>query len=104
MVSPLTGQKENLQTVIGGLDILTCAQSLRHGHKVNKSTETDVGLLVAGSCNVHLPVNFEDGVKWLARIQLSGFGTLPRPIRRMVMQGEINLLRWLKGVAQIPME
>lgn len=52
---------------------------------------------------MNISLKFSDGVEWLARIHRVGFVTSdPRHIARIITQGEIDILRWLKYVAVAP--
>lgn len=84
-----------------GLDIVKYAEILRPGHHIVAFENVNVESLAAGSCDVHCPIRFEDGPVWMARINRLGFSAPPRPIRRIIMQGEIGVLRWLKEVVQV---
>ena len=52
-----------------------------------------------GCVNVHIPIEFDDGVKWLARARQTGYHASPRHISRLSMQGEICTLRWLENIS-----
>lgn len=50
-----------------------------------------------GSMNVHIPVLFEDGVHWMARIKMEDYW--PKTLRRAVAEKEVVTLQALHSVA-----
>ena len=45
---------------------------------------------------MHIPLEFDDGVKWIARARHVGVGVLPRLMEREVLQSEMDTMRWLE--------
>ncbi|WOO82568.1 uncharacterized protein LOC62_04G006051 [Vanrija pseudolonga] len=50
-----------------------------------------------GSMNVHIPIIFEDGVRWMARIKMEDYW--PKSLRRAVAEKEVATLQALHSVA-----
>lgn len=88
--------------MLAELDVVGTAGRLRPGHSV-KPVELKARSLPHGNRNVHVPLEFDDGVKWIARVQQIGVFAMPRLVARYVIQGEMDTLEWLleKGAAPV---
>jgi hypothetical protein len=91
-----------MQIIIDNLDIVGYAQSFRPYHKVTSNKKIIVRDLPAGWRNLHINVDFDAGSRWIARFPRSGYYSYPRILQKTVMEGEIDMLRWLRLVPQLP--
>lgn len=97
----LKEQDAELKGQIAQLDIAALAESLRPG-KPRLHAEMDIDRVPQGNINVHIPLEFEDGVKWMARIRRMDIMSAPRLIGREIMLGEMDTLRWLGRQDGVP--
>jgi aminoglycoside phosphotransferase (APT) family kinase protein len=51
-----------------------------------------------GGMNLHLPITFTDGVKWLARIRRTNATSPPPELQNYILMSEIATLRFLETV------
>ncbi|WWC60599.1 uncharacterized protein I303_103173 [Kwoniella dejecticola CBS 10117] len=77
------------------------AEALRPGHRSQLLTPDDPlqmadNTSVQGSINFHVPLVFDDGLKWLVRIRQDHHSDSILAIQKQVMQSEVVTLNWLK--------
>lgn len=70
------------------------AIQFRRGHTVQQ-INLRLEDLPRGTFNVHVPIIFDDGEKWIARIRQRDLNSLPLSIERHIIQAEIDAIRWL---------
>lgn len=51
-----------------------------------------------GGMNYHVPIQFEDGVEWIARIRRFNATSPPPVVRDYILQSEVATLKFLEGV------
>lgn len=72
--------------VIKDSDIADSAQALRPEHRYTAAHLPETASeLAAGGMNVHVPITFDDGVKWLARIRKPHFHGPPSDMMKVVV-------------------
>ncbi len=57
--------------------------------------------LAAGGMNVHVPITFDDGVKWLARIRKPHFHGPPSDMMKVVVESEVETMRVLSEISKL---
>ena len=89
-------QENETEEMIDEQRLCEAAEALRPGHKCLRR---DDGLKVryAGGSNVHVPMNFEDGVRWLARIRSKRDYCPPPPAMAMNVSSEAATLQALRS-------
>jgi len=93
----LTLQLTELRAKIEVNGILTQAQALRQGHTCSApdpSTRSSGGIM--GGTNIHIPLTFDDGAKWLSRIRHNICHPYPIEALRRHAQSEAATYRTLK--------
>jgi hypothetical protein len=69
------------------------------------ATDRDLDISLCGGFNVHVPINFDDGVQWLARISRYLKGDGPVDMLSQTTESEVSTYRKLKShdfpVAQV---
>ncbi|KAJ3888100.1 hypothetical protein GG344DRAFT_54366 [Lentinula edodes] len=75
------------------------ADALRPGHKpIIVSIPEDSSKFERGGMNVHIPLTFSDGVRWLARIRQKS-----TPSTRLILESEIQTMQFLNAAGmQVP--
>ncbi|WVQ80531.1 hypothetical protein IAT38_002636 [Cryptococcus sp. DSM 104549] len=105
-------ERKRFQYLLAWLDpsvIIDQAQSLRPGHSctlyIPSSNEVvDAEQLMYTAMNLHLPIVFDDGVKWVVRVRQYSSAKKPAQISERVAQSEVTTLRLLKASgATVPM-
>lgn len=51
-----------------------------------------------GGMNYHVPIQFEDGVEWIARIRRFNASSAPSLVRDYILQSEVATMKFLAGV------
>jgi hypothetical protein len=89
-----------MENDLNAMDLEAKAAKL-HLAKVKPLGRINVRSLATGGMNVHVPIDFEDGTKWLARVRQKRFDSPPPAISRIIMESEICTMQALKraGVA-----
>ncbi|KAI9633511.1 uncharacterized protein MKK02DRAFT_38164 [Dioszegia hungarica] len=100
-MSPLDQENARMQTSLNDLGIERSALELRPGHTL-KPICLVVDSLPRGMFNIIVPIEFDDGVKWVARVRRKTFFQLPSRVVRMCTQGEIDTMKWLARVDAAP--
>lgn len=97
----LIWQNKQYQGILNRLEIVEHAITLRPGHKV-----LPVSLLLenlpSGTFNTHVPIVFDDGEKWIARVCRRDLDSKPLSFERHLIQAEIDVMRWLGPKEGIP--
>ncbi|WVQ79832.1 hypothetical protein IAT38_001932 [Cryptococcus sp. DSM 104549] len=95
------GQRKLLQDTLDSLDpslVITQATVLRPGHTCTFTIPAITTLFKDSSyacMNLHLPLEFDDGVKWMVRVPLRRWVNPPRELREMVVASEVATMRML---------
>lgn len=100
-MSELTLQCAALRAVLTRLDLTGIAEVARPGYKVIKVPDLDPMQLQRGWRNTMVPIEFDDGEVWLARVRQGGFYAIPRLMGRVISEGEIGVLRYLTEVVDV---
>ncbi|WWD19793.1 hypothetical protein CI109_104257 [Kwoniella shandongensis] len=96
-------QLEQLTTLLKSADLSAQANSLRPGHTSNILIPTDTRDYLKGGMNVILPLTFDDGVKWVARVRQKRFDEPPVEKRKILVASEVESLRVMKEAGlQVP--
>jgi hypothetical protein len=45
---------------------------------------------------MHVPIEYDEGVRYIARVRRPGYYALPSLIERPFIQGEMDTLRWFE--------
>jgi hypothetical protein len=90
-----------MQAILHKRDIGKRANALRPGHSL-KPVYFNVESLPRGNYHVIVPIEFDDGVKWVARVRWKGINQLPFLIVRQVSQAEIDTMSWLDQYEAAP--
>ena len=91
-------QFKDLLARVESVDLKGIAEGQRPGHTcvVHTPKIYDETSMKAGGYNIHLLIEFDDGVKWLARIRQEAF-FLPRfEMGRMMMESAVTTQHYLK--------
>jgi hypothetical protein len=86
-----------LYELIKSVNFVDIARILRPGHEPTVHIPEDPASLQGGGMNVHLPILFEDGVKWAVRIKQQEAHNLPVEHRAMVIKSEVGTMKALKA-------
>ncbi|KAJ3809380.1 hypothetical protein EV368DRAFT_45890 [Lentinula lateritia] len=97
--TPLSVQLDAILKKIQCIDFAIHAGGVRPGFEpILVSIPKDGSKLQRGGMNVHIPLEFGDGVKWLARIRQQ-----PTPTTQFIMDSEVETMRVLKAAGlQVP--
>lgn len=95
-----------LDRTLRGLDsaiIVEQAQALRPGHTCTFELPLDyVAIKKAkgpknySGMNIHFPLDFDDGIKWMVRARFAKVYCPPPDLQRMVTESEVTTMRFLK--------
>ncbi|KAK8865629.1 hypothetical protein IAR55_000774 [Kwoniella newhampshirensis] len=95
-----------LDRTIRGLDQKTLAQqaqALRPGHSCHivlppnyVAIKSVKGRKMYSGTNIHFPIEFDDGIKWVARARLANAYRPPPDMRRMITESEVATMEVLK--------
>lgn len=89
--------------MLDSLSLEEIACSLRPERSiVNSHLQHDIENLPRGLTNIHVPMVFDDGIKWIARTRQVGIDAVPREIGRVIMQGEMDTMEWLRNAGSCP--
>lgn len=96
---PLSVQLDTILKKIQLIDFAIHAGGIRPGFEpIVVSIPEDGSKLQRGGMNVHIPLEFGDGVKWLARIRQQA-----TPTTQFIMDSEVETMRVLKAAGlQVP--
>lgn len=104
-IRSLMRQLEDLATHINSFDLAYEAEKARPGGliKVKPIGRVDPSELSRGGMNVHVPIEFEDGVKWYARFRQRRFDCPPPEMAWDIMVSEFWTMKALdRARAKVP--
>ncbi|KAK4686915.1 uncharacterized protein P7C73_g3197, partial [Tremellales sp. Uapishka_1] len=86
---------------INAADLATDAETLRPGHRCTVSIPADSKHLLRGGMNIHIPVTFDDGVRWLARIRQTRFDPLCGEEMQIILTSEVETMKALRRMSAL---
>ncbi|KAI9748530.1 MAG: hypothetical protein M4579_007198 [Chaenotheca gracillima] len=98
----LVNELQSLRQSVNDEALLSLASSLHNGVKCWLDSEDPLGRSMLGGMNVHLPIHFADGTRWLARIQRANHTIFPDDITNEIITSESATLKWLEGIEGLP--
>ncbi|KAL0954972.1 hypothetical protein HGRIS_003902 [Hohenbuehelia grisea] len=97
-VSETLPELNTLLDKIRRVDLAKYAEALRPGMHPVCQIPDDASSLLRGGMNVHIPVTFNDGTKWLARVRQQNTAyPVAGQAKHMIMHSEIETMRVLKA-------
>nr|XP_031859383.1 uncharacterized protein CI109_005224 [Kwoniella shandongensis]KAA5526455.1 hypothetical protein CI109_005224 [Kwoniella shandongensis] len=83
------------------LNMIDLASQHRPGHTCIATIPNDIDDFLRGGINLHIPITFDDGVKWLARIPQQNFKAPPYHLGQMITESAIVTMDVLKGACAL---
>ncbi|KAK8853366.1 hypothetical protein IAR55_004070 [Kwoniella newhampshirensis] len=89
-------QLEHLTGLLNSANLSAQADALRPGHTGTIVVPTSTRDYIGGGMNVILPVTFDDGVRWIARVRQKRFDEPPPAMRKMLVASEVASMRAMR--------
>jgi hypothetical protein len=90
---------DRLQT--SSSELAAHAKALRPGHDCTVDVPASTDMLLRGGMNVHIPITFDDGVSWFARVRQKNSQSPPKSMVRTVLSSEAATIMALKDAGAL---
>lgn len=89
-------QNAKVQQEISTIPWTALSEKLRGEQHTARVIESQLSKLHSGGRHVHIPLVFDDGIEWLARMDSAPCDRRSQSIERTFVSTEIETLRWLR--------
>ena len=79
-----------MEALMDSVDLVSLASILRPTYQGRAIVPDPNEKVLAGGRSIHIPIVFDDGVKWLARIRQQSFNSPPKRFESLMEESEIS--------------
>ncbi len=100
-LADLVSQLNETFQLMKPVDFVTPAQALRPGHSCTVHLPDTIRDLPMGGINVHMPITFDDGIRWLARVRQRRLASPLREVEKVITENEVETMMVLREVSDL---